>query len=272
VPKPTAGIAIHAKASLRSEGGAAWGGAGVARASLGDGPCDDKYVSETFTIGGDDAEPAVAADEVGKGGETYAKLARLGLDDEAIDASAVVLGPDAPLSPEEIAHRRFVREQVEASRDKECGICMEAVLDKGHEFGLLDGCHHIFCVQCIREWRSVKTLDKQVKRSCPLCRESSNYVIPSSYLPPDDESKAEIIATYKARLNKIACRHFSFGQGVCPFGTSCFYEHRYRDGSLQQTTAPRLKMTEDGEVEAVRAMSLSDMLDLSTLQRPPARR
>jgi len=156
VPKPTAGIAIHAKASLRSEGGAAWGGAGVARASLGDGPCDDKYVSETFTIGGDDAEPAVAADEVGKGGETYAKLARLGLDDEAIDASAVVLGPDAPLSPEEIAHRRFVREQVEASRDKECGICMELVLAQpGNEFGLLDGCHHIFCAQVFAQSCSV---------------------------------------------------------------------------------------------------------------------
>ena len=52
----------------------------------------------------------------------------------------------------------------------------------------------------------------------------------------------QIIATYKARLNKIACRHFNYGQGECPFGTSCFYEHRYRDGSLQQPTAPRLKV------------------------------
>jgi len=102
------------------------------------------------------------------------------------------------------------------------------------------------------------------------------------------------------------------------FGTSCFYEHRYRDGSLQQASAPRLKvallslslsppppltpspslplppspslslpstthcaspnfvfgtyivflhqMTEDGEVEAVKKMSLSDMIDFQSVE------
>lgn len=27
--------------------------------------------------------------------------------------------------------------------------------------------------------------------------------------------------------------HFDFGDGQCPFGTSCFYRHAYRDGRLE---------------------------------------
>ena len=52
----------------------------------------------------------------------------------------------------------------------------------------------------------------------------------------------QIMSTYHARLTKIPCKHFDCGEGDCPFGTSCFYEHRYKDGSLQQPTAPRLKV------------------------------
>lgn len=29
------------------------------------------------------------------------------------------------------------------------------------------------------------------------------------------------------------CAHFDFGDGTCPFGTSCFYRHAYRDGRLE---------------------------------------
>lgn len=29
------------------------------------------------------------------------------------------------------------------------------------------------------------------------------------------------------------CIHFDFGDGTCPFGTSCFYRHAYRDGRLE---------------------------------------
>jgi hypothetical protein len=29
------------------------------------------------------------------------------------------------------------------------------------------------------------------------------------------------------------CVHFDFGDGTCPFGTSCFYRHAYRDGRLE---------------------------------------
>ena len=32
--------------------------------------------------------------------------------EQVIDASAIVLGQDAPFSPEQVAHRQFMREQV----------------------------------------------------------------------------------------------------------------------------------------------------------------
>jgi hypothetical protein len=37
----------------------------------------------------------------------------------------------------------------------------------------------------------------------------------------------------------IDCRHFAFGDGTCPFGSSCFYRHAYRDGSLEVSQTAR---------------------------------
>jgi len=41
----------------------------------------------------------------------------------------------------------------------ECVICLEKVLKNGKQFGILDGCDHTFCLNCIRNWRS--TYDKR---------------------------------------------------------------------------------------------------------------
>lgn len=41
------------------------------------------------------------------------------------------------------------------------------------------------------------------------------------------------MGAYKAKLGTIDCRHFAFGDGTCPFSTSCFYRHAYRDGRLE---------------------------------------
>ena len=162
VPKPTVGVAVHTKATLRSD---AWGGSHAgARATLGDSNDDDKYVPETFTLGGDDQagregacadEAAAAAGNRAEGGgsASYAGLVRQGLDEELIDSTAVAVGDDTPISAEEARHRQFVREQIAASQEKECGICMELVLPKGSQFGLLDGwCGpmHVHTLLCFR--------------------------------------------------------------------------------------------------------------------------
>lgn len=39
------------------------------------------------------------------------------------------------------------------SVDKQCGICMENIVEKNLRFGLLEGCKHCFCLFCIRKWR-----------------------------------------------------------------------------------------------------------------------
>jgi len=34
-------------------------------------------------------------------------------------------------------------------------------------------------------------------------------------------------------MDKIPCRNFDLGDGVCQFGSSCFYAHVYRDGTRE---------------------------------------
>ncbi|XP_030962761.1 probable E3 ubiquitin-protein ligase makorin-1 [Quercus lobata] len=38
------------------------------------------------------------------------------------------------------------------------------------------------------------------------------------------EEKQDIVDSYKAKLKSIDCKHFDFGNGNCPFGSSCFYK------------------------------------------------
>ena len=54
------------------------------------------------------------------------------------------------------------------SKEKQCGICMENVLEKhkvrDRRFGLLENCAHVFCLKCIRKWRAERVYDKDVVR------------------------------------------------------------------------------------------------------------
>jgi len=54
--------------------------------------------------------------------------------------------------------------------------------------------------------------------------------------------------------------HFNFGQGTCPFGSSCFYAHVYADGTLAE--APRLRTVLDsgGNHGVLKEVRLSDFL------------
>ncbi|KAL6500095.1 hypothetical protein OROGR_028005 [Orobanche gracilis] len=61
-------------------------------------------------------------------------------------------------------------------------------------------------------------------RACPICRKLSYFVIPSVIWYFSKEEKQAIVDSYKAKLRSIDCKHFDFGNGTCPFGTSCFYK------------------------------------------------
>ena len=111
--------------------------------------------------------------------------------------------------------------------DYDCVICLEKVLGNNKKFGLLENCAHVFCLECIRDWRS--TYDKKITkthfRTCPICRENSYLVIPSTRMIFDGEMKEKLIEDYTDYIAEIPCTHFNKGKGYCPFQNSCFYAH-----------------------------------------------
>ena len=120
-------------------------------------------------------------------------------------------------------------EELRASAQLSCGVCLEPVLARRGRFGLLEGCEHTFCIDCLRSWRSTHAIRPDVARSCPECRAPSHFVVPSS-VHLIGERKAALTAAYLANLRAIPCRHFNYGEGTCPFGSSCFYAHTDRHG------------------------------------------
>ncbi|XP_075646880.1 E3 ubiquitin-protein ligase makorin-like isoform X2 [Castanea sativa] len=79
----------------------------------------------------------------------------------------------------------------------------------------------------------LKSCEKKQKhlRACPICCKLSYFVIPSVIWYSSKEEKQDIVDSYKAKLKSIDCKHFDFGNGNCPFGSSCFYKHKVKPGS-----------------------------------------
>ncbi|CAK9154877.1 unnamed protein product [Ilex paraguariensis] len=158
-------------------------------------------------------------------------------------------------------------EALKCSQEIECSVCLERVLSKPtaaeRKFGLLSECNHPFCISCIRNWRGTSPTSgmdvNSALRACPICRKLSYFVIPSVIWYSTKEEKQEIIDNYKAKLSSIDCKHFDFGNGTCPFGTSCFYKHAYHDGSLEEVVLRHLG-DEDGQTVIAKNIRLSDFL------------
>jgi len=115
------------------------------------------------------------------------------------------------------------------SSELQCGVCLEPVLAKRGRFGLLEGCEHAFCLGCLKEWRATHAVRPDVARSCPECRAPSHFVVPSM-IHFVGERKAALLRVYLSSLRATPCKHFDFGNGTCPFGSSCFYAHTDRAG------------------------------------------
>jgi len=167
----------------------------------------------------------------------------------------------------------------------ECGICMgDSPSDK--LYGILSHCNCVFCLSCIREWRSDGAtrnpgMAGSTVRQCPLCRVPSFFVVPSirtftlkslvrvnannadasSGNGLDDiqvrqdslqDEKRVFIDTYKRSLQQKPCRNYLTDRS-CPFGTSCFYLHIDANGEhervpdLDITTKPRYLLNQAGE-------------------------
>lgn len=79
------------------------------------------------------------------------------------------------------------------------------------------------------------------------------------------EEKQSIIDGYKDKLGRTHCKHFARGSGTCPFGSSCFYRHEYKDGTLQDRTAlpedTRFASGADGRVVPMQEPTLASFLE-----------
>ncbi|KAG8769006.1 hypothetical protein FRC12_005222 [Ceratobasidium sp. 428] len=126
--------------------------------------------------------------------------------------------------------------KAEETEDLVCSICFE----EPTQFGLLTGCSHVFCLNCIKDWRSSKGKDVDVvisntNKTCPVCRAPSKFITPSSrFTPKDSPERERCVEGYKAALGKITCKYFASSPSdkrFCPYGKDCFYQHLNSDGT-----------------------------------------
>lgn len=154
---------------------------------------------------------------------------------------------------------------IQRSKDMMCGVCMEVVFEKANpserRFGILSNCSHCYCLKCIRKWRSAKQFESKIIKSCPECRITSNFVIPSEYWVEDKEDKQKLIQKYKDGMGSKACRYFDEGRGTCPFGSNCFYKHAFPDGRLEEPQPQRRNAGSNGRNRGSRRTPLWDLFD-----------
>ncbi|KAL3810232.1 hypothetical protein ACHAXA_003029 [Cyclostephanos tholiformis] len=155
-----------------------------------------------------------------------------------------------------------------------CGICLEPP----RSYGILSCCDHAFCYSCLMEWRKEGSSDVTSRRVCPTCRMSSDYVVPSPYMPADSDEKERLLREYRDRCSTIPCKKFELGRlGSCPFGRDCFYAHTSRDGkdiksrdkSMQQLYETRQRERNDRDTRDIE--HITDMLMMMGMQRYLAR-
>ncbi|KAG6938065.1 makorin ring finger protein 2, partial [Chelydra serpentina] len=153
----------------------------------------------------------------------------------------------------------------QASQDKVCSICMEVVYEKPsaseRRFGILSNCNHTYCLSCIRQWRCAKQFENLIIKSCPQCRVTSEFVIPSVYWVEDQNKKNKLIEAFKQGMGKKACKYFEQGKGTCPFGGKCLYLHAYPDGTRAEPEKPRKQLSSEGTVRFFNSVRLWDFIE-----------
>ena len=87
---------------------------------------------------------------------------------------------------------------------------------------------------------------------------TSHFVVPTDRHVSDFDRKRDLISSYRDNMGQIPCTHYNFGNGKCPFGSSCFYLHINMDGSVVDKS--RLKVSEDGTMSAMEQLSLGSFM------------
>ena len=133
--------------------------------------------------------------------------------------------PEAPLSGVAAALNSATGEHAYRA----CGICLDPI----QLFAVLLGCDHQFCMPCIHRWRtevpaSANRQTIKARRSCPLCRAHSDYVISSPIFVQGDTKHALKREHVKSKRN-TPCRDWTKDK-KCKFGGHCFYAHLDESG------------------------------------------
>ena len=88
-------------------------------------------------------------------------------------------------------------------------------------------CDHVFCLQCIKEFRKPKKYETEVaiyNKNCPTCKVFSDIIIPSFVFTVKKEDKDKMGDDYKQSMSKIECKYEKKDR-KCPFSKECFYMH-----------------------------------------------
>ncbi|RXM34865.1 putative E3 ubiquitin-protein ligase makorin-1 [Acipenser ruthenus] len=109
--------------------------------------------------------------------------------------------------------------------------------------------------------RDAFRVGSNMERSCPECRITSNFIIPSEYWVEDKEEKKKLIRKYKDAMSSKPCRYFDAGCGTCPFGGNCFYKHAFPDGRLEEPQSQRRQQGSVGRHRTPRRTPLWDLFE-----------
>lgn len=110
---------------------------------------------------------------------------------------------------------RFAHAEPSSSK-LECNICFESNIQV---FALLQNCEHVFCMDCIKNWRNQEMTDLSLDAvfGCPCCRKESLYIVPSPrHLT--SETKEKFIMGYISSKKTVPCSRFI--AGYCKFNTN----------------------------------------------------
>ncbi|KAJ3058408.1 hypothetical protein HDU99_006815, partial [Rhizoclosmatium hyalinum] len=77
----------------------------------------------------------------------------------------------------------------------------------------------------------------------------------------DEAGKEAALEAYKKRMNRIDCKHYNFGEGTCPFGTSCLYRHVRKDGTVDEGRVRFVVGGQEGEARVIGAVQLFDFFN-----------
>lgn len=141
---------------------------------------------------------------------------------------------------------RETPQDVTGSRERTCGICQDVVMDKPWSkarFGILPSCPHCYCLSCIMTWRRTQTegITDTVNKTCPECRQRSDYVCPSRVWIEDPADKERFLAEYREQCGEKDCWYFKRGAGQCYLGNQCFFRHLDREGNPVDLGPPRIR-------------------------------